>query len=639
MIRLHQLALARASKLLFSDASLDLFPGQKISLTGANGSGKSSLFALLRGQIEAEAGRLEMPPHWQIAHAAQDTPALATSALDFVLDGDTGFRTLERDILRAEQAGDGAHLGELHARFDTIGGYAARARASALLHGLGFADARMGDAVADFSGGWRVRLNLAQALMCRSDLLLLDEPTNHLDLEAILWLEDWLARYPGTLLLISHDRQFLDATTQHTLHIEHNQLTLYAGNYSAFERQRAERLAAQQAQHEAQQRRRAHLQDYIDRFRAKATKARQAQSRIKALARMESTTAALADSPFEFSFLVPERSPSPLLTLKQASAGYGSTVQLRGLDCIIQSGDRIGVLGSNGAGKSTFIKLLAGVLPALCGERVAGHGLKIGYFAQHQLEQLDPAASPLEHLQHLSPEMAEQTLRDYLAGFDFRGDHALTPCQSFSGGEKSRLALALMIWQKPNLLLLDEPTNHLDLAMRHAIALALQEYAGAMVLISHDRELLETACDRFVRIAHGTLQPFDGDLDDYRAVLRSEAATPAHAAQLDQRRQRKQDMAERQQRLQRQRKLARECEQLEQQLDALGVDRKICEAALADTPLYQPENRDALAQTLERNRALGEQTETLETRWLSLQEQLAALEQELQDGDGGTGTG
>ncbi|MFN3988310.1 MAG: ATP-binding cassette domain-containing protein, partial [Rhodocyclaceae bacterium] len=467
MIQFRNLRLARGAKILVESASLQIHPGWKVGLTGANGSGKSSLFALLRGELHQDQGDLDMPPAWVIAHVAQETPGIARPAIDYVLDGDAELRDVEGALAAAEAAHDGARIGELHARLGEIDGYAARARAAALLDGLGFAPADIERPVADFSGGWRMRLNLAQALMCRSDLLLLDEPTNHLDLDAVMWLEQWLRDYRGTLVLISHDREFLDACVTHVAHVEQQRLTLYTGGYSDFERQRAERLAQQQALFERQQREVAHIEDYIRRFRAKATKARQAQSRIKALERMERIAAAHVDTPFSFAFRACPAAPDPLLQIEDGAAGYPGRTILDGIGLTLRPGERIGLLGRNGAGKSTLIKLLAHELLLSAGSRTEGKGLVTGYFAQHQLESLRPEESPLQHMQRLDPQAREQTLRDYLGGFDFRGETvgegaangALTPCGHFSGGEKSRLALALLIWRQPNLLLLDEPTN------------------------------------------------------------------------------------------------------------------------------------------------------------------------------------
>ena len=592
MIQLRNLTLARAAKVLIEGASLQVHAGQKIGLTGANGSGKSSLFALLRGELHQENGDVDLPRDWVIAHVAQETPALAVSALDFTLDGDTELREIERLLAAAEAADDGMRVAELHERLGHIGGYGAHARAAELLHGLGFRDAEFVEPVASFSGGWRVRLNLARALMCRSDLLLLDEPTNHLDLDAIIWLEKWLREYRGTMLLISHDRDFLDATVDHIAHIEQRQLTLYRGGYSDFERLRAQRLASQQATYEAQQREIAHLHSYIDRFRAKATKARQAQSRIKALARMEEIAAAHVDTPFTFRFREPGRAPDPLLVIADAGAGYGHKTVLSGISLTLRPGERVGLLGRNGAGKSTLVKLLAGDLAPMAGERREGHGLAIGYFAQHQLEQLRPDESPLWHLQKLDPTAREQDLRDWIGRFDFRGDMASAKCGPFSGGEKSRLALALLIYRRPNLLLLDEPTNHLDLEMREALTLALAEYEGGVVLVSHDRHLLRTTVDSLHLVADGRLAPFDGDLDDYRVWLdqqRAMAGAATAAAESDKaqrKRDRAAEAADRDARLAARRPLVKELDALEKKLAGWQGEKSLLEARLVDPGLY-----------------------------------------------------
>ena len=625
MILLRKLAFARAGKPLVTDASLQLHPGWKLGLTGANGCGKSSFFALLRGELHAEAGDLEIPPGWRIGHVAQDTPALPTPALDFVLDGDTELREVEAALLDAEDAHDGHLIAELHTRLQDIGGYAARARAAEVLDGLGFAQADHSRPVAAFSGGWRVRLNLARALIARADLLLLDEPTNHLDLDAVLWLEGWLKSFPGTLIMISHDRDFLDAVVDQILHIEAGGMKLYGGNYSTFERTRAERLALQQAMHDKQQREVAHLHAYVERFRAKASKARQAQSRLKALARMEMISAAHVDAPFTFSFREPEGFSDPLLQIEDAKVGYGGTALLSDIRLILRPGSRIGLLGRNGAGKSTLVKLLAGEKTVLAGRRLEGRHLKIGYFAQHQMELLRPDESPLQHLVRQEPQTREQELRDYLGGFDFRGAMADAPCGNFSGGEKARLALALMIRTRPNLLLLDEPTNHLDLEMREALTLALQETEAAVVLVSHDRHLLRTTVDELWLVADGRAQPFDGDLDDYASWLaqRRNAGKPAPAAeQSTQREQRLEDRAAKKSAAAERRKLEKEAEKLEQQLATWQAEKAAIEAQLADPALYANPDRVRIDQLNTRQGELAASIEAAEVRWLEIHELL-----------------
>ncbi|MDO9140005.1 MAG: ATP-binding cassette domain-containing protein, partial [Methylobacter sp.] len=487
MLNFRNITLRRGARVLFANASFTIHKGQKVGFTGANGAGKSSFFALVLGELHLDEGDFSMPPALEIAHVAQETPAVVRSAIDYVIDGDQPLRRLQAQLLAAEQADDGLKQAELHAALDTIGGYTAQARASRLMNGLGFTADQEVKPVNSFSGGWRMRLNLAQALMCRSDVLLLDEPTNHLDLDAVIWLQDWLCKYPGTLLLISHDRDFLDTITSHIVNIEQNKADIYTGNYSAFERMRAEKLAQQQSSYLKQQREIAHMQSFVDRFKAQATKARQAQSRIKALERMELIAQAHVDSPFDFSFPKPGKMPNPLLTLDKVDIGYGQSCVIKQAGLSISPGDRIGLLGPNGAGKSSLIKVLAGDMQPLSGTRNEAEALKIGYFAQHQLEQLRVDESPLWHLQQLDKQATEKDLRNFLGGFDFCGDKVMEVVKPFSGGEKARLVLALLVYQNPNLLLLDEPTNHLDLEMRHALSVALQDYEGAIVVVSHDR--------------------------------------------------------------------------------------------------------------------------------------------------------
>ncbi|MBL8248671.1 MAG: ATP-binding cassette domain-containing protein [Candidatus Competibacter sp.] len=636
MINLRQLSLQRGGKPLFENISLTVHPGWKVGVIGANGSGKSSLFALLLGELHADVGDLELPPRWVIAHVAQETPALPTPALEFVLDGDAELRQIERDLHEAEIAHDGTRQAELHAHFDAIGGYSARARAGKLMDGLGFAAAQLERPVAEFSGGWRVRLNLARALMCRSDLLLLDEPTNHLDLDAVLWLEQWLRAYPGTLLLISHDRDVLDNVADHVAHLDQQRIALYPGNYSAFEEQRAARLALQQAAYEKQQREVAHLESFITRFRAKATKARQAQSRIKALERMERIAAAHVDSPFEFSFAAPGRMPNPLLSVEKVAAGYGERPVLEQVNLVINPGARIGLLGPNGAGKSTLIKLLAGMLPPLAGQIETGQGLAIGYFAQHQLEQLRPDWSALRHLQQVDERAGEQQLRNFIGGFGFIGDRALEPVAPFSGGEKARLALALLVWQKPNLLLLDEPTNHLDLDMRHALTLALQDYQGAMIVVSHDRHLLRTTTDEFLLVAEGRVQPFNGDLDDYRDWLNerqrtlsrdaASCATGNGSGSANDRREQKRQEAERRQQLAAKRKpLEQQIRKLEQRLEKLHTEQTRLQSELAEPALYEDANKNRLKELLLRKAQVDKELAEIEGEWMEVQEALEML--------------
>ena len=636
MIRLQNLVLQRGPQRLLDAAELTLHPGQKAGLIGANGAGKSSLFALLRGELSADGGDCLMPPDWRIAHMQQEVSDLERLAADYVLDGDQHLRAIQRELAMAEAAHDGAAIARLHVDLDSADGYSADARARKLLAGLGFSNEQMDRRVGDFSGGWRMRLNLAQALMCPSDLLLLDEPTNHLDLDAILWLEDWLKSYPGTLLLISHDRDFLDAVVDHIVHLEQQKLTLYRGGYSAFERTRAERLAQQQQAFEKQQAQRAHMEKYIARFKAQATKARQAQSRIKALERLEELAPAHVDSPFDFTFRESNKISSPLLDLAEGRLGYGDKAVLEKVKLQLAPGARIGLLGPNGAGKSTLIKTLSGELQPLSGRLQRGENLSIGYFAQHQLDSLDNQASPLLHLQRIAPTEREQTLRDFLGGFDFRGPRCDEAVLNFSGGEKARLALALIAWQRPNLLLLDEPTNHLDLEMRLALTMALQEFAGAVLVVSHDRHLLKSTTDEFLLVADGRVEVFDGDLEDYarwlvdfRARQQPAVTAEAGAEKTDKRAQRQAAAALRQQ-------LAphrREAEKLEKTLGQLHEQLAAVEARLGDAAIYDAARKDELRDLLAEQARLKVREAELEESWMTALEQLESLEQQLAQAD------
>ncbi len=527
MIRFSQLTLRRGAKVLLQGADAAINPGERVGLVGANGSGKSSLFSLLRGDLHADKGDVDFPSHWRIAHVAQETPALERPAVEYAIDGDDVFRGLEERLSRAESAGDGNLIGELHAQLGDAGAYTVRSRAERLLTGLGFRQEQLQTSVSAFSGGWRMRLNLAQALMRPSQLLLLDEPTNHLDLDAIVWLEEWLKAYAGTLIVVSHDRDFIDGVAQVILHIDQEKLRRYAGDYSSFEKQRAQAVLLTQNLIEKQARERAHLQSFIDRFRAKATKARQAQSRMKMLAKMEDLAPLHAAAPFSFEFRDPERSPDPLLVLEDVSSGYGEKLVLKDITLSLRSEQRIGLLGVNGAGKSTLIKTIAGALPPLAGSAVFNKGVKIGYFAQHQVEMLRDDQSPLWHLKKIAESVREQELRNYLGSFNFPGDMATGPVEHFSGGEKARLALALIVWQRPNLLLLDEPTNHLDLETREALTVALAQFEGTLVLVSHDRHLLRATTEQLLIVADGRVRAFDGDLEDYReSLLKAKPAKP-----------------------------------------------------------------------------------------------------------------
>ncbi len=631
MIALRQVTFSRAGHPLVIDASVQLHTGWRVGVVGANGCGKSSLFALLSNELHAESGDVELPASWHIARVAQETPALPDAALEFVLDGDVELRRIERELLAAEATGNGEAIGLLHARYGEIGGYSAKARVAEVLHGLGFTDADFQRPVAEFSGGWRVRLNLARALSCRADLLLLDEPTNHLDLDAVLWLEGWLRSTQATLLLISHDRDFLDAVVGHILAIDLQRMTLTSGGYSDYERARAARLATQQSSYEAQQREIAHLTRFVERFKAQATKARQAQSRVKMLERMEIVAAAHVDSPFHFSFRQPAALPDPLLTIENAAAGYVDRNILDNVTMTLRPGCRIGLLGRNGAGKSTLIKLLAGAAPQKGGERKEAKALNIGYFAQHQVEQLRLDESPLQHLVRLEPTTPEQELRDYIGGFDFRGDMAMRAIEPFSGGEKSRLALALLIRSKPNLLLLDEPTNHLDLEMREALTFAMQDFEGGMVVVSHDRHLLRTCADELLLVADGKVTEFDGDLDDYAAWLASQrnaekAQEPDAAAEKNERLQLRADAkANRQSLLAQRRPLLKEIEQLDKKLAKWHEEKAALEAKFADPDFYVAVDRQKSEEMHIQAATLGEQIDEAEMRWLEVHEALEAL--------------
>ena len=629
MIELKNLTLQRGSKLLLDKANLTVSPQRRVGLVGRNGTGKSSLFALIKGEIAQDGGDVLLPAHWKLASVAQETPALDISALDYVLQGDGELQLFQTALHEAEAKNDGMKQAEYHAKLEEIDAYSAPARAAKLLSGLGFSQEEHGRPVKSFSGGWRMRLNLAQALMCRADLLLLDEPTNHLDLETVLWLENHLSGLPCTQIIISHDRDFLNATTTQTVELSDQKLTLYGGNYDFYQAERARRLAQQQAAYLNQQGQIKHLQSFIDRFKAKATKAVQAQSRMKALDKLERIAPAHFDSGFSFEFDSPAHLPNPLLQLEKADLGYGGEPVLHGIDLSLESGARYGLLGVNGSGKSTFIKTLASELNVLSGRIVRSDKLNIGYFAQHQLDTLRPDQSPLWHIQKLSPDVREQEIRNFLGSFNFVGDAALQKTEPFSGGEKARLALAMIVWQKPNLLLLDEPTNHLDLDMRHALTLALQSFQGALIVVSHDRSLLEATTDSFLLIEQGRLKTFDGDLEDYRRYRLAQenaAAAPAASAQSRNRRDAKRVEAQiRQEKARLGKPLQQKINQAEKEMAALGEIQTACEAFLAQEDAYSDANKAKLQQTLAQLAETKVKLSELEESWLGWQEELEQI--------------
>ena len=658
MIRFLNVSLMRGTKPLLEDADLTLNPGDKIGLIGANGAGKSSLFAMLRSELHPDQGAIDFPQRWRMAYVAQETPALDRPAIEYAIDGDANLRTLQAELERLEAAPhtqeNGIAIGNLHSALADADAYTVQSRAEQLLLGLGFSLEQMQQPVASFSGGWRMRLNLAQALMCPSDLLLLDEPTNHLDLDAIIWLEDWLKRYQGTLIIISHDRDFLDEIVNVIVHIDERKLKRYSGNYSAFERQRAAHMVLAQAAFEKQQRTRAHLQSFVDRFKAKATKARQAQSRMKALAKMEELAPLRAAAEFSFEFRDPASSPNPLLVMEDVDAGYpildahgdkvgGKTIVHR-VNFSLQTGQRIGLLGVNGAGKSTLIKTVANELAPLAGKATLGKGLVIGYFAQHQVEMLRHDESPLWHLQKIAPTVREQELRNFLGGFNFPGDMVTSPIKPFSGGEKARLALALIVWQRPNLLLLDEPTNHLDLETREALTMALAQFEGTLVVVSHDRHLLRATTEEFIIVADGRLQPFDGDLDDYKNWLfqtklgktsestplpskddKPAAAAAAPVAAVDRKEQKRLEAEERQRLAAVKKPIENRIKRIEEQMAKLNARKAEIDARLLEPAIYEADKKEELKTLVADQAFLVRDLGTLEEEWLELQEQLESL--------------
>lgn len=622
MIQLLAGVLQRGTKVLLESANLTIYPGQKWGIIGPNGSGKSTLFQVLLGDLHVDGGQLEIPRSWEIAHMAQEVATTNRSALDYVMDGDTELRRIQQQL--DQFAHDGTRVAELYSQMEVIDGYTAQTRAQKLLHGLGFSTVDDSRQVSEFSGGWRIRLNLARALMCRSDCLLLDEPTNHLDLDAALWLENHLKGYGGTLLIISHDRDFLDNVVEGIVSIENARLVQYRGNYSAYERQKAERIAQQTAAFEKQQVRIAEIEDFVRRFRAKATKAKQAQSRLKELARMETLAPAHMDSPFNFRFPVPDKMPQQAISLDQATIGYPGKSILAGIELSLLPSSRIGLLGANGAGKSTLLKTLAGRVPLQGGKRTEGTHLKIGYFAQHQLEALDLQASCALHLQRIVPKASEQEIRNFLGGFDFHGERVFEPIRHFSGGEKARLALAILAWHKPNLLLMDEPTNHLDLEVRHALSIALQTFDGPVVLVSHDRHLLRNTVDEFFLVDQGRVEAFEGDLDDYQTwLLQKEKleSLPGDSVESGSKQDKKgerQAAAALRDRLKPQ---TQQLKKLEKQMDALDKRLKAMEERLASPEMYDSGNNE-LPGLLKEQAQTRQALEELEQQWLEVSEQI-----------------
>lgn len=636
----------RGNNTLLNNACATIYPHKRVGLIGRNGCGKSTLFALIKKEILPENGDINIPSSWVISSVAQETPGLEESALDYVIDGDKQYRALEKELKAAEDANDGMKAASLHMELENIQAYTINSRAGRLLLGLGFSTADFTKPTKEFSGGWRMRLNLAQALICRSDLLLLDEPTNHLDLDTVMWLEDWLKAYPGTLIIISHDRDFLDNICTNIIHIEHKKLNCYTGNYTDFEVERAQRLALEKAMYDKQQTELAHMQAFVDKFRYKATKAKQAQSRLKAMERMEKIVLAQADSPFSFSFFENENVlPPNLIRMDNLTAGYPDKTVLTSIKMNIVPGSRIGLLGRNGAGKSTLIKTIAGEIPPLSGEFALAKAVKVGYFAQHQLEYLDPEGTPLSHLTALAPDARELELRSFLGGFGFSGDKVTDPVGHFSGGEKARLVLALLVWQKPNLLLLDEPTNHLDLQMREAIIIALSSFKGALIVVSHDRHLLRTTTDEFYSVSEGKVFPFDGDLDDYHEYLMEldkKEQEKLNAEKADERAHKPVQTNDNFKNKDQKRAeaafrktlspLKKEIEKLEHSLDELNARKNELETILADASIYEAARKNELQAYLLEQSSVSEKLEEVETEWMlkseELQDKITAFENE-----------
>jgi ATP-binding cassette subfamily F protein 3 len=662
MIRFLNVSLMRGTKPLLESVDLTLNPGDKIGLIGANGAGKSSLFMMLRNELHPDQGEIDFPAKWRMAYVAQETPALDRAALDYAIDGDVTLRKLEAELARLESLPDtdenGTAIGNIYSALADADAYTVQSRGEQLLLGLGFSLEQMNQPVASFSGGWRMRLNLAQALMCPSDLLLLDEPTNHLDLDAIIWLEDWLKKYPGTLIIISHDRDFLDEVVNVIVHIDERKLKRYTANYSGFERQRAAQMILAAGALEKQTRQRAHLESFVNRFKAQASKARQAQSRMKALAKMEELAPLRAAAEFSFEFREPLAAPNPLLVMEDVNAGYhlkdehgdviGDKTIVSNIKFSLQIGQRIGLLGVNGAGKSTLIKTIAGELAPLTGDATMGKGLSIGYFAQHQVEMLRHDESPLWHLAKIAPTTREQELRNFLGGFNFPGTMVTSSIAPFSGGEKARLALALIVWQRPNLLLLDEPTNHLDLETREALTMALAQFEGTLVVVSHDRHLLRATTDQFIIVADGRLQPFDGDLDDYKDWLfqtklgkgttvlpaagkdnKTDFPTAAPVADaapaVDKKEQKRQDAEQRQRVATLRKPLDTKIKTLETQIAKRNEQKALVDAQLAEPAIYDAANKAKLKTLMADQAYYTKDLAQLEGEWLKLQEQLEAL--------------
>ncbi|GAC27574.1 ATP-binding cassette domain-containing protein [Brumicola pallidula] len=653
MIQIQNLSLQRGVKELIKQANVEIYPGHKAAVIGPNGCGKSTLFGLLRGEIQPDMGDCLVPKGWHIVSVAQETPGTDRSAIDYAIDGDARLRQLQTDLVKAEMSHNGDKIGHLHDLLAQTGAYDVEARASTILSGLGFKNEQLQLPVSHFSGGWRMRLNLAQALLCDSDLLLLDEPTNHLDLDAVIWLETWIQRYKGTLLLISHDKSFIDACVNNIVSFEQQNLISYSGNYSSYEHQRSERMRLQASEYEKQERKKAHLNSFITRFKAKASKAKQAQSRVKQLEKMQDILPVHQTSGFQFSFKPPEKLPNPLVRMEEVQVGYADNIILKQVKMNLAPGSRIGLLGKNGAGKSTFIKLLAGELQPLRGEYATSAGLTIGYFAQHQVELLHLESSAYEHVFRLDKTQTEQQVRDYLGGFGFQGNDALKAVAPMSGGEKARLVLALVVFQKPNLLLLDEPTNHLDMEMRHALTFALQAFEGAMVLVSHDRFLLSTVCDEFYLVDAGGVNVFDGDLDDYKKWLFSAAASNKTADKLttastnnvttaivqhsetsaqkansdvDKKTRKRMEAHFRQTTKQFRDVISKE----EKRMETCNQQLSKLETELSDASLYDAENKKRLNEVLSNQAGCKVELEAIELSWLDAQEQLEAASAEFE---------